>query len=133
MKAVAPLLFGLIPQIALAQPPEALWLTADRSVIIATGACETSASELCAVIVGLKDDDLAKWAHELCGLPVFWGLRPGSVEGRWDNGQLLDPATQKASALTVTVRDREMVLSVKDGGALTWRKTEEAPTGCGGD
>lgn len=119
------------PHIALAQPPEGLWLTHDQTAIIATGACETGSPELCAMIVGLKDQSLTQWAEQLCGLPIFWSLQP-AANGRWVNGQLLNPATQEISALSVSINDRAMVLTVADGNSVTWQRTQERPEGCEG-
>lgn len=130
MKPFALLLSALIPVAGQANPPEGLWLTEDQSVIIASGACEDGGATLCAILVGLKDETYAKWADDLCGLPIFWGLRAGTGQGRWESGKLLDPVTERIEALSVELRGPEMVLTGADGTSMIWRETQEQPTGC---
>ncbi len=130
MKIVLPLMLVLAPQIVSAQPPEALWLPKDRSVVIASGSCGEGSPNMCAFIVGLKNEEYKQWASQLCGLPLLWDLRPGTSKGRWVNGRLLDPETEKVSGVNVTVLSEKMVLAARDGSVVTLQKTKEKPEGC---
>ena len=133
MKSALPFVLIMVAQTASAQPPEGLWLSQDQSVILASGACGNDSPNLCAIIVGLKDDSLRRWSDAFCGLPIFWDLQPGETQGAWINGQLLGPATERVTPVNLTVNTSQIFLSPSTGGTIIWQKTDEEPSDCGGN
>lgn len=131
MKSVAACLVALAPQAVAAEPPEGVWLTEDRSVIVATGACEEGLDTLCGIIVGLQNDSYAPWADQLCGLPLVWDLKPEGG-GRWGGGQVLNPSTEQTAPITAQITARTIALRGRDGTSSTWQRTQKRPVGCEG-
>jgi hypothetical protein len=111
-------------------PPEALWLTQDQSLTIATGACAAGSISLCAVIVGINDPKIRIWATELCGLPIFWNLNPNAETGDWSNGRSLDLETLEDHPLNVTVTPDWLVLHISDQAPIYWQEATVPPIGC---
>jgi hypothetical protein len=116
--------------LGLPTPPEALWLTQDQSLTVACGACAAGSISLCAVIVGINDPKIRIWAPELCGLPIFWNLKPNAKTGDWSNGRTLDLETLEDHPLNVTVTPGRLVLHISDQAPIYWQETTVPPIGC---
>jgi hypothetical protein len=101
-------------------PPEALWLTQDQSLTVASGACA----------VGINDPKIRVWATEICGLPIFWHLKPNAETSDWSNGRILDLETLQDHPLNVTVTSGWLVLQISDQAPIHWQKTTVSPVGC---
>lgn len=95
-------------------PPEALWLTQDQSLTVASGACAAGSISLCAVIVGINDPKIRICAMELCGQPIFWNLKPNAETSDWSRGRTLDLETLQDHPLNVTVTSGWLVLHISD-------------------
>jgi hypothetical protein len=111
-------------------PPEALWLTQDQSLTVASGACAAGSNNLCAVIVGINDPKIRIWATEICGLPIFWDLKRNTETSDWSNGRILDLETLQDHPLNVTVTPGWLVLHISDQAPIHWRETTASPVGC---
>lgn len=111
-------------------PPEALWLTYDQSLTVASGACAVGSINLCAVIVGINDPKIRVWAPEICGLPIFWDLKPNVETSDWRNGRVLDLETLKDHPLNVTLTSGWLVLHISDQAPIHWQETTASPVGC---
>lgn len=112
-------------------PPEALWLTPDLSLTVASGACGVGSISLCAVIVGINDPGIRIWATEICGLPIFWDLMPEAETSNWNNGRILDLETLQDHSLNVSVMSGWLVLRISDQAPIQWQQTTVSPVGCG--
>jgi hypothetical protein len=112
-------------------PPEALWLTQDLSLTVASGACGVSSISLCAVIVGINDPSIRIWATEICGLPIFWELLPEAETSDWNNGRILDLETLQNHSLKVSVTSGWLILHISDQAPIQWQQTTVLPVGCG--
>jgi hypothetical protein len=111
-------------------PPEALCLTQDQSLTVASGACAVGSINLCAVIVGINDPKIRVWAAEICGLPIFWDLKPNAETSDWSNGRILDLETLQDHPLNVTVTSGWLVLRISDQAPIHWQETTVSPVGC---
>ena len=111
-------------------PPEALWLTEDQALTVASGACAEGSNSLCAIIVGLNTPEVRAWADEICGLPIFWDLVPEAETGSWKNGRILDLETQRTYPLGVTVTSRRLSLHIARLAPIHWQMTTTPPVGC---
>lgn len=109
---------------------EALWLTEDRSLIIASGACAAGSSDLCGVIVGINDPEMKIWAPDICGLPIFWDLKSDAEKNKWRNGRILDLVTLKEHQLSAHITPGWLVLHIKDQTPIHWQETTLSPVGC---
>jgi len=112
------------------KPPEALWLTQDQSLTVASGACAVGSISLCAVIIGINDPKIRVWATEICGLPIFWDLKPNAKTSDWSNGRILDLETLQDHPLNVTVTSGWLVLNISDQAPIHWQETTVSPVGC---
>ena len=112
-------------------PPEALWLTQDLSLTVASGACAVGSINLCAVIVGINDPKIRIWAKDICGLPIFWNLKPNAETNDWSNGRILDLKTLQDRPLNVTFKSDLLILRVSDQAPIYWHETTVSPVGCG--
>lgn len=111
-------------------PPEALWLTEDQSLIIASGACAEGSIDLCGMIVGINDPKLIIWATEICGLPMFWDLKPDAEQNDWRHGRILDLVTLKEHPLIANFSSGVLVLHVRGQAPIHWQETSLLPVGC---
>ncbi|MEM9635459.1 MAG: DUF2147 domain-containing protein [Pseudomonadota bacterium] len=120
-------------------PPEGFWLTSDKTIVVALGACEQGSSKLCGIIAGLpgaaSDAELARYKSQLCGLPVLWNLEWALEGKRWERGKILDPETEKVYDLQASIKGSALSLHTigKNGKPLevmTWHKVKTFKEAC---
>ena len=100
-------------------PPEGFWITGDKNIVVATGACKKGSPMLCGIIVAVpgaaRDAELARYNLQLCRLPVIWDLNWSPEAGQWDNGKILDPETEKVYDLSASFEGKALQLVVSEG------------------
>lgn len=120
-------------------PPEGFWLTSDKTIVVALGACEKGSSKLCGIIAGLpgaaSDEELARYKSQLCGLPVLWNLEWEREDKSWERGKILDPETEKVYDLRASIRGSQLSLQTigengKPGESMTWQKITTFKEAC---
>ncbi|MES0882692.1 DUF2147 domain-containing protein [Roseibium sp. SCP14] len=131
-------LLSSLPAIA-KSPPEGFWLTEDKTIAVALGACEEESSKLCGIVSGLpgaaSDAELARYKSQLCGLPVLWNLQWASEGERWERGKILDPETEMVYDLQASIKGSLLVLQIigengKPGETMTWQKITTFKEAC---
>lgn len=119
--------------------PEALWLTDDHGIVVATGPCKAGSKTLCGIIAGLPDAvtdrNLAEHKNALCGLPLLWDLVWDPARQTWINGKVLDPSTEEVFNLSATTLGETMKLRVWAGNQwlatdMVWQKIQTLEEPC---
>jgi uncharacterized protein (DUF2147 family) len=104
-----------------AQKDEVLghWLTDDGALIIEVTACEEGTDYLCGFIRALpgagRDPELAKYASELCGLPLLSNLGYNENKKRWDGGEIFDPESEQLYDVHIQAKKKNLIVRAYDG------------------
>ncbi len=95
------------------------WLTDDGALIIEVTACEEGSELLCGFIRALpgagRDPALAKYASELCGLPLLSNLSYNENKKRWDGGEIFDPESEQLYDVHIQAKKKNLFVRAYDG------------------
>ena len=118
---------------------QGFWLTEDGEAVVEITSCAETSDLLCGFISALptadQDPELAKYADNLCGLPLLSNLSYNDQKERWEGGQIFDPESEQLYDVFILVDGATLKVRAFEGResfgeTLNWKPSEETRSGC---
>jgi len=115
------------------------WMTEDSALVVEITACEEGSSVLCGFIRALPgaktDTELARYAAELCNLPLLSNLTLDEAKSRWSGGDIFDPETEQMYAVYIQRKPDHLKVRAFEGSewmgeTLMWTAFEGPVDDC---